>query len=456
MSYYRFGKDDLFYSRLKTFPKNEFWITGSNIFLNNEQRFKGTLYPGSADYGGVGPGGGIVLHLGNSADLSSGSISLYEMNVDRPFLSTVTASVIKTGELESFKSVTSSSFSESDYGAIFSTQYPLSASISIDFVSASNGFAIADINAISPTGSTASGYQTRGYKQLAESSTTRHVEALRNTFNNYTVLSQHYHFSSSKGGETETGWEKDKQAMCFINIPSIFYGSSINKGSVNLKFYITGTLLGELKDEKQNGELIQVGPYGSGGSGSVAGVVLYNEGFVTLTGSWDPSNGSITGSFLGGGSNGVITQDDMIKPAWKYFGLLGATGSSVATASYHMEFEGVNYVPTMTMHALAPRGELNHSNNPTFAKYNFTSGSFNSGSGVTTGSAVFNQNPNLESVAVNSSSFSSYSSSYESTTYISKIGIYDDFDNLIGVAKLATPIRKREKDDLTFRLKLDI
>lgn len=440
MSYYRFGKDDLFYSRLKTFPKNEFWINSSNIFLNNEQRFKGSLYPGSADYGGVGPGGGIVLHLGNSADLSSGSISLYEMNVDRPFLSTVTASIVKSGELQSFKTVTTSSFNESEYGTIFSVQYPLSASISIDFVSASNGFAVADINA---TSSVANSPDTRGYKQLAALSTTRHVEALRNTFNNYTVLSQHYQFSSSRG------WEKDKQAMCFINIPSIFYGSSINKGSVNLKFYITGTLLGELKDEKQNGELIQVGPYGSGGSGSVAGVVLYNEGFITLTGSWDPSNGSVTASFLGAAANDR-------PPAWQYFGLLGATGSSVPTASYHMEFEGINYIPTMTMHAEAPRGELNHSNNPTFAKYNFTSGSFNSGSGVTTGSAVFIQNSNLESTAVNSSSFSSHSSSYESTTYISKIGIYDDFDNLIGVAKLATPIRKREKDDLTFRLKLDI
>lgn len=448
MSYYRFGKDDLFYSRLKTFPKNEFWITGSNIFLNNEQRFKGKLYPGAEDYGGLSTGsGGIILHLGNSADLSSGSISLYEINVDRPFLSTVTASLIKTGELESFKTVTTSSFNESDYGTIFSTQYPLSASISIDFVSASDGFAVADINAISPTGSAESGYETRGYKQLAASSTTRYVEALRNTFNNYTVLSQHYQFSSSNGGGT--GWEKDKQAMCFINIPSIFYGSSINKGSVSLKFYITGTLLGELKDEKQNGELVQVGPYGSGGSGSVAGVVLYNEGFITLTGSWDPSNGSVTSSFLG-------PDADDRAPAWKYFALLGATGSSVGTASYHMEFEGVNYVSTMTMHALAPRGELNHSNNPTFAKYNFTSGSFNSGSGVTTGSVAFIQNPNIESVAINSSSFSNYSASYESTTYISKIGVYDDFDNLIGVAKLATPIRKREKDDLTFRLKLDI
>ena len=42
-----------------------------------------------------------------------------------------------------------------------------------------------------------------------------------------------------------------------------------------------------------------------------------------------------------------------------------------------MEFEGINYIPTITMEALAPKGELNHSNNPTFVKYNFTSGSFN-------------------------------------------------------------------------------
>ncbi len=439
MSYYRFGKDDLFYSRLKTFPKNEFWITASNIFLNNEQRFKGELYPG-----GAGSADGIVLHLGNSADLSSGSISLYEMNVDRPFLSTVTASIIKSGELESFKTVTTSSFNQSDYGTIFSAQYPLSASISIDFLSASNGFAVADNNA---TSSVANGNDTRGYKELASPSTTRYIEALRNTFNNYTILSQHYQFSSSNGNDT--GWEKDKQAMSFINIPSIFYGSSINKGSVRLRFYITGTLIGELKDERQNGELVQVGPDGSGGSGSVAGVVLYNEGIITLTGSWDPTNTAVIGSFLGPSA-------EWRAPAWKYFGLLGPTGSSAATASYHMEFEGINYIPTITMEALAPKGELNHSNNPTFVKYNFTSGSFNSGSGVTTGSATFIQNPNIESTAINSSSFSSHSASYEGTTYISKIGIYDDFDNLIGVAKLATPVRKREKDELTFRLKLDV
>ena len=41
------------------------------------------------------------------------------------------------------------------------------------------------------------------------------------------------------------------------------------------------------------------------------------------------------------------------------------------------------------------------------------------------------------------------------STYISKIGIYDKDKNLIGVAKLATPVRKTESRSYTFKMKLD-
>ena len=80
---------------------------------------------------------------------------------------------------------------------------------------------------------------------------------------------------------------KATQELNLISIPSIFYGSSIKKGSVDLKYYISGSLIGQARDINKNGELIQVGPSGSVGSGSVAGVVLYTEGFLVLTGSWD-------------------------------------------------------------------------------------------------------------------------------------------------------------------------
>ena len=45
---------------------------------------------------------------------------------------------------------------------------------------------------------------------------------------------------------------------------------------------------------------------------------------------------------------------------------------------------------------------------------------------------------------------------FKKTTYISKIAIYDDQKNIIGIAKLANPVRKRELDSYTFKLKMDL
>ena len=56
-----------------------------------------------------------------------------------------------------------------------------------------------------------------------------------------------------------------------------------------------------------------------------------------------------------------------------------------------------------------------------------------------------------------SSSFGcDFSASFRKQTFISKIGIYDDEKNLIAVANLATPVKKLEDRDYTFKLKLDI
>ena len=46
--------------------------------------------------------------------------------------------------------------------------------------------------------------------------------------------------------------------------------------------------------------------------------------------------------------------------------------------------------------------------------------------------------------------------SFKKQTYISKVGIYDDQRRLIGIAKLANPVRKTEDREYTFKLKLDI
>lgn len=55
-----------------------------------------------------------------------------------------------------------------------------------------------------------------------------------------------------------------------------------------------------------------------------------------------------------------------------------------------------------------------------------------------------------------SSSFVDTDAEFEKITYINHIGIYDDDKNLIAIAKLANPVRKRENDELTFKIKLDL
>ena len=54
-----------------------------------------------------------------------------------------------------------------------------------------------------------------------------------------------------------------------------------------------------------------------------------------------------------------------------------------------------------------------------------------------------------------SSSFCGHSASFEKQTFISKIGLYDSNKNLIGITYMARPVRKRENDEFTFKLKLD-
>ena len=223
-------------------------------------------------------------------------------------------------------------------------------------------------------------------------------------------------------------------ALSQVSIPSIFYGSQIEKGSVELEFYYTGTLIAKAQDIRRNGELVQT--YGTSSvSGSTVGVVLYNEGFILLTSSADlaPS----TDAYLG------TTQ---YKPAWIYF----AANQSASTASAcKIKYNGTSKIPTITMFAHADKVDLNHSNNPTYAVY---------GQKLTSSSNAksYVENPYLEIKNIVSGVYNNYSESFERTTFISSIGIYNEDRVLIGIAKVATPIKKRNNDSYTFKLKLDL
>ena len=305
------------------------------------------------------------------------------------------------------------------------------------------------------------------------------IDSLRNTLNHYTKLSPHYYFSSS----LIPGCQKNTQTLCMLDIPSIFYGSSIKKGSVDLKWYVSGALLAQLSDPYKNGELRQVsGTYKDAGgtviSGGIAGVVLYNEGIIILTGSWDLAKGMHKENFVESGDDEVV--DTWQRPRWIYFGtgMLDTSGSvydnpgfdrrdniSVPSSSFYLGFEGTTYTPVITMMAHAKKGFLNHSNNRTYLKTN-SSRSFNDPRTDTTsgsiipmihcGSNAYIQHNEMQIKNIVTSSYSNHTASFEKQTFISKIGIYDENKNLIAIAKMARPIKKTIDKEYTIKMKLDL
>ncbi len=317
----------------------------------------------------------------------------------------------KGSSLEAFKTVTTASFNTTIFSDIITGSYPNKTSIS-------------------------SKYYTASLNNNCFGEERKYICALKNVLNSYSYYSNHYLFSSSYG-------EKNSQELNLINIPSIFFGSSIDRGTVELGFYITGTLIGKLEDKNKNGELIET--TGSN-TGSVAGVVLYNEGIILLTGSWDlNSNHTEIYSY-----NPSPASDN---PKWIYWGagMDQEINNLTLTSSFSLNFEGINYIPTITMLAHAEKGDLNHSNNPTYLKFNEKSSKQ-----PIVGSHGYHEYTKLEIKNTIKYAYENFSGSLEKQTYISKIGIYDENKNLIAIAKMAKPIRKPENRDLTFKLKLDI
>jgi len=403
MTFYKFEDNELLYNRIKTYPQTSFVIYDGKTYYNNRAQESGSF-------------------TGSVGCTPPGYVSLYELNVDRsteksgPLASSLIFPFqIKNGSSIKFRNISTSDYNSLSFGDKMEGSYPQSASISSAFFGA---------NIISnPTAS-----------------------ALQNSLNNYKVLSPSFDYNNITGSDVNFPQPSAKD-MRLISIPSIFYGSSIRKGSMSLRFYVTGTLIGELKDDKKNGELRQTFAITAAGStspsGSIPGVVMYNEGFIILTGSWPI-----------GDSTEQYSSSTPNNPRWIDFASTSSLGASpynsLPNSSFEISFEGTQYVPNLTMFATAPRGEVNFSNNPTALTYD----PLQLGA-IETGSFAYKQPRDQTVKSIVSSSYSSPAPPYEKTVFIDQIGIYDKEKNLIGIAKLATPIRKRDNDDLTFKIKLD-
>tara|TARA_B100000214_G_C23942800_1_gene616540 strand:- start:73 stop:1299 length:1227 start_codon:yes stop_codon:yes gene_type:complete len=405
-NYKKFRIDDVFYNTVKTYPKYDINIYHNQVYINNE-----IVRPGER---------ATTVKM-----LSQGEISLHELNIDRGALDKIYPFVTKDGARTGMKTISTTNFDNSDqfvYGDRMTDIYPYTASI----------------NRISvPAGSDVSSFTFENgegdYVPVANNK--KYIRSLKPTLEEYKRFSTHYAYSSSYGN-------KGTQKVNMVCIPSIFYGSSIKKGSVKLSFYVSGSLQAQLVDSRENGELLQVS--GSSSNDEVAGVVLYNEGILLLTGSWD-LNSEHTATYNGDSSPAV-------KPSWLHFGAgmpyVGTgTTTTLISSSFGIEFEGTTTIPTITMLAHAPKGEYNYSSNPTFVK----SGSVG---GVSYDSVQYREDAGTIK-NITKSPYTNHTASFKKQTYISKIGIYDKNKNLIGIAKLANPIKKTEEKDYTFKLKLD-
>ena len=377
---FEFGENDVFYNTIKAHPKINYYIYNNKKYLNNQGKDN------------------------TNSQTPDGHVNLYELNVNRDNVSgsgdsqTIFPFITKNGSFSSFSTVSTSDFNlDFAFGDTLNGSYPLTSSIVID-----------------------------RYGATLSATKKKVLYALRNSLDFYTVLSPHYAYSSSFGN-------KEDQKLNIISVPSIFYGSSLKKGSVRLKYYVTGTLVAEASDNLRNGVLYQT----SGSTtGSSVGVVLYNEGFIVLTAS----------SGLSTHKEAYDTTSTQYSASWHYFGTTNAF-SGALSSSFSLDFEGEQHVQTLTMLAHAKENQLNFSNNPTFLENNVNAYS---------SSQIYYEDAEMGIKNIVTSSFKNHSASFQPVTYISKVGIYDESKNLIAVASLANPVRKLENRSYTFKLKLDI
>lgn len=394
MTFKRFEPKDILYNTIVAKPEYNVIINDGVCYLQQERSQQGN-------------------YNNNIKHIDSGEISLYELNIDRPDDSMIYSFIQKDSTRYAAKSITTSDFDnilQFRYGDTLTREYPLSSSLSRIYIPSGNQFSSSLDGAP---------HQNKKY-----------ITALTNVVNTQ--------------GNFSYGLEYDDLGTSEVNmicIPGIFYGSSIDRGSVVLRSSITGSLLAEAKDVGKNGKLIQT--YGPT-TGQVVGKVLYNQGIILLT-----DNTSLNQDY----SDNYKSQTIASEPTWTSFGTgLRQVGEElphgqVSETVYTINFKGVNKIPTLTMYAYAKEGELNYSSNPTFLehssepRYDHTSSSY-----VEKARQIKN---------INKSPYYDHEEDFENTTYISKIGIYDKDKNLIAIATLANPVKKTEKRNFMFKLGID-
>jgi len=440
MAVFKFNENDVFVNTLEAYPETSFYIHSGTVVIDSIPDLSGANQSN-------------ILHV------ADGHISLYEINVDRPAGNEITASITADG----YRSYANATSVEDLYsynvtyqlGDQVNISYNLSGTISQYYyseVASTNKDATATVttdeiqndNAAIDNGRIIHGYKNSLPEEGTNDATTvGHPVpySIESILDKYSFRSPHFKMKT----EAPLPVRDFRTAeMSVISIPSIFYGSKIKKGSVELNYYVSGSKIGTLTDRGRRGELIQTGPAGSTGSGSVAGLIFYQEGIMILTGSWQlGEDNSIDYS----GSGGTLNK-------WTHFGSGlhkdNSTSANLHSASFAIDFQGTTRIPTMTMLCKTPYSQLNWSNNPTFLNHN------SAYYGLFGSSSYHYIEKEVDVANITDTELVDYVPEQVKETYISKVAIYDEKKNLIGVAKVANPVRKTPDRSYLFKLKLDL
>ena len=431
MHKFEFTPDDLFINRLKTYPEYNIFIYQTEMFVNK-----------SANEGGIvvydtnrGRTTDLIYPFVLSSSLRTGfKRQMYQPNVhdhsgDFQWGSAYVGGVATQTVIAPLTDYNSLPKTVINGEVVITSSYGTESPIKRELTNVTGGYSSSYFNLYAAsTGSNQANFT---------SAVNIRTSALQNVAKKYTILSNHFNFASSSLRSRDL--VHDNNSINFIFIPSMYYGSTIKKGSVELNYYITGSKIATCADINHNGTLI--GTTGST-SGSVVGLVMYDEGIIMLTSSANIEDDNHSIEYI---------PSTPLSSSWLYYGttLNDGTGSSntLASASYDLNFKGTSYINSMTMFAHAKKGHLNHSNNPTYKDPTFTP-SFTTGSGL-----IFSQG---DAKIANVVSASYVSASFEKTTYISKVHIYDEDGNLIAITSMAKPVKKTLSDEFTFKMKLDL
>lgn len=251
---------------------------------------------------------------------------------------------------------------------------------------------------------------------ITGSSEYRLIHSLKNTINYYSANDDMFAYDN------------------FVDMPclllafnSLHLGSGIEKGSINLKTYLSGNIISEISDFREDGVLYSA-------EDEKVGIALYNEGFILI------NNTSSLAADICSFTSSTDTFVD--NPRW-----IHAFIKSDKSLYYDIEYNTKNSTPVSTYFINVNKNDLNHSNNFSYIE----SGSYYEA----TGSYFFKENEETKIKNTVKSPFVSGSTNFEKQTFITKIGLYDDNKKLIGIASLANPVRKNDNREYTFKVKID-